>query len=115
MAPSPKMLTPYDIVFCCSVCQSLPSEVYRDFTGEGLNFGQGNNTPTLLWLAECGHVVCSKHFEGGGEHESFSKKINRTAKFLQEFRSILNMRSHERHALFVRLRATTPHTENSIG
>jgi len=72
MAPSPKLLMPYDIVFCCSVCQATPSEVYRDFTSEGLNFGHENDTPALLWLAECEHVVCSKHFEGGGEDEHLS-------------------------------------------
>jgi hypothetical protein len=62
------MLMPYDIVFCCSICQAKPSEVYGDLTRESLNLGQGNHTSALLWLTECGHVVCSKHFDGGGKH-----------------------------------------------
>ena len=41
--------------------------------------------------------------------------IHRTADFPQEFHFILNIRNHERHAQFVKLRATTLHPENSIG
>ncbi len=115
MVPSPKLLTHYDIVFCCSVCQATPSEVYRDLARDGLKVGQRNDTSALLWLGECGHVVCSKHFEGSGKFERAFQIIHQTANFVQEFRFILNMRNHERHALFARLRATTLHPENYIG
>ena len=52
-----------DIVFSCCVCHALLSEIYG---GEGQPLGLDRVPITKLYLTECAHVVCAKHFAGGG-------------------------------------------------
>lgn len=63
---SQDLLTPFEIIFSCSICQATVRNVYHDSPREGLNDGRRNGPAPRLWLAECGHVSCGEHFEGGG-------------------------------------------------
>ncbi|KAL8832680.1 MAG: hypothetical protein Q9191_000133 [Dirinaria sp. TL-2023a] len=53
-----------DIVFSCHICQACPSVIYGD-EAQSLGFNQA--PITKLYLTDCGHVICAKHFDGGGE------------------------------------------------
>lgn len=63
---SQDLLTPFEIIFSCSICQATVRNLYRNAPHEGLIDGRGNGRAPRLWLAECGHVSCGEHFEGGG-------------------------------------------------
>ncbi|KAF2261469.1 hypothetical protein CC78DRAFT_355927 [Lojkania enalia] len=66
----PEEVTPQDVIFSCSLCNATFSEVYSGHaeTVQGLSDGINpkNRLATKLFLAGCSHVICSKHFEGGG-------------------------------------------------
>ena len=62
-------LSATDIVLSCAICQATLSTIYR--TGDevhGLTTGDESQGTTVIkfWLTECAHLICSKHFEGGG-------------------------------------------------
>ncbi|KAK5163752.1 uncharacterized protein LTR77_010425 [Saxophila tyrrhenica] len=57
-----------EIIFSCGVCQATPSEVYATVeSNHGFHSGSGEDDGivTKMWIAECSHVSCSKHFEDG--------------------------------------------------
>ncbi|MCJ1275217.1 hypothetical protein MMC21_003018 [Puttea exsequens] len=67
MADSP--LSAIDLILSCSVCQATLSSIHRE---DGQDSGlrrtddvQSGRIPKL-WLTECTHLTCGKHFEGGG-------------------------------------------------
>ncbi|CAK4034799.1 5-methyltetrahydropteroyltriglutamate--homocysteine methyltransferase [Lecanosticta acicola] len=58
-----------DLVFACAVCQRTVSEAYAtDAHEHGLHSGDGEEegAVTKMWIADCSHVFCGKHLEGGG-------------------------------------------------
>lgn len=60
-----------EIVFSCHICQATISDVYATLdNNHGFHSGSGddNGVVTKLWIAECSHVMCGRHLEGGGEH-----------------------------------------------
>jgi len=68
-----------EIVFSCSVCQATPSEIYRSKqSNEGFHSGPGDEegVVTQLWIADCSHVFCSKHLDGGGMQSWLSRPAN---------------------------------------
>lgn len=71
MQPSSDGVTPLDVIFSCQVCTSTFSEVYAGHREDVRGFSDGINPKeriaTRLFLANCSHVFCSKHLEGGGE------------------------------------------------
>ena len=69
--PSPQQspLAP-DLVLSCSVCQESLSSIYaREDEAHALrtSINARNERVTKFWLTDCAHLVCGKHFEGGGE------------------------------------------------
>jgi len=64
-----KALSPLDIIFSCCICQDTPSRIYEG-PDDRLALRQNQDRPwdsiTKLYLTGCAHVVCTKHFEGGG-------------------------------------------------
>lgn len=59
-----------EIVFSCGICQATVSEVYATKeSNQGFHSGSGDEDGivTKLWIAECSHITCGKHLEGGGE------------------------------------------------
>lgn len=67
----PGSVTTLDLIFSCCVCNATFSEVYegRDESVQELSDGINpkKRLVTRLFLANCYHVFCSKHLEGGGE------------------------------------------------
>ncbi|KAK6396764.1 hypothetical protein LTR65_008662 [Meristemomyces frigidus] len=62
------MLSLQEIVFSCGMCQATPSEVYATReSNHGFHSGSADEdgTVTKLWIAECSHITCGKHLEGG--------------------------------------------------
>ena len=59
-----------DIVFSCCVCQDPLSAIYN---GKDHSVGLRKDSDgrfgkvVKLYLTSCAHVVCTKHFEGGGQ------------------------------------------------
>lgn len=71
----PSHISPLDLIFSCTVCQDTLSSVYAVLDHvDGLRRGNDSSTSIIprLWLTECAHVTCGKHFEGGGEWPSES-------------------------------------------
>ena len=66
-------LAALDIILSCAICQQPFPAIYAD-NGElrGLRRSDGphDNRITKLWLTECCHLSCGKHFEGGGKLSS---------------------------------------------
>ena len=68
--PSANPVTPQDLIFSCCVCFDTLAEVYdqRDrHLGLHNEPNQRTGRITKLYLTGCAHVVCAKHFEGGGK------------------------------------------------
>ncbi|OCL11823.1 hypothetical protein AOQ84DRAFT_228711 [Glonium stellatum] len=62
-------LSPYEIIFSCSVCQATISEIYSESeSARGIRDGRSpdDRVVTKLWLTECAHLTCVEHLEGGG-------------------------------------------------
>lgn len=63
-------LSAIEIILSCSICQDTLSNIYaEDDENRGL---RKSNDPedgrvTKLWLTECAHLCCGKHFERGGK------------------------------------------------
>lgn len=60
-----------EIVFSCDICQATVSDVYAT-TEKHKGFHSGSSEEdhgivTKLWIAECLHIFCGKHLDGGGE------------------------------------------------
>jgi len=64
-----KALGPLDIIFSCCICQDTPSRIYEE-PDDRLALRQNKDRQwgriAKLYLTGCAHVVCTKHFEGGG-------------------------------------------------
>ncbi|KAK5138392.1 hypothetical protein LTR08_003453 [Meristemomyces frigidus] len=57
-----------EIVFSCGICQATVSEVYASKdSNHGFHSGSGDDdgVVTKLWIADCSHITCGKHLEGG--------------------------------------------------
>jgi hypothetical protein len=66
---SAQSLTLPEVIFSCGICQATVSEVYTTLeSNKGFHSGSGDDDGivTRLWIAECSHVSCGKHLEGGG-------------------------------------------------
>jgi hypothetical protein len=66
---SAQSLTLPEVIFSCGICQATISEVYTTTeSNKGFHNGSGDDDGivTRLWIAECSHVSCGKHLEGGG-------------------------------------------------
>lgn len=71
LKPEDEHVSIEEIVFSCSICQALVSEVYSTTeSNQGFHSGAGDEDGivTKMWITECSHVTCAKHLEGGGEH-----------------------------------------------
>ena len=62
--------SPLDIILSCTVCRATLSTIY---SSEGQNEESAPDVPdstkgikAKLWLTECAHLVCWKHFNGHG-------------------------------------------------
>lgn len=58
-----------ELVFSCSVCAATPSDVYKTSeSNKGFHSGSGDDDGlvTKFWIADCSHLTCSTHLEGGG-------------------------------------------------
>ena len=102
MAASPSAL---DIVLSCSICQAPFSSIYVDpDQNNGLRKGDDplDGRTTRLWLTECTHLICSDHFDGGGQQFPFLPCTHEAeTQNLQVYLSI-QIRSHlEHHVLSV--------------
>lgn len=57
-----------EIIFSCGVCQATVSDLYP---ANGDNPHSHSDTDdgmgTRLWIANCVHVFCGRHLEGGGK------------------------------------------------
>lgn len=61
-----------ELIFSCSICQATISDVYAHPEGnKGFRSASGEQQEdgivTRMWIAECSHITCSKHLEGGGK------------------------------------------------
>lgn len=58
-----------ELIFSCSICQATVSDVYSTSeSNKGFHSGSGDEDCIVakLWIAECSHIICSKHLDGGG-------------------------------------------------
>ena len=58
-----------DIVFSCAICQATLSNLHAEDGGNsGLRMSDTpeNSKISRLWLTECAHLSCGKHFLDGG-------------------------------------------------
>ena len=66
-------LAALDIILSCTICQQpFPAIYAADDELRGLRKSDGphDDRVTKLWLTECCHLSCGKHFEGGGKLSS---------------------------------------------
>lgn len=77
-------LSAIEIILSCSICQDTLSNIYaEDDENRGL---RKSNDPedgrvTKLWLTECAHLCCGKHFERGGKLFSDTTYFRPVSKF----------------------------------
>ncbi|KAF2737262.1 hypothetical protein EJ04DRAFT_431119 [Polyplosphaeria fusca] len=68
--PEAEEATPLDLIFSCCVCQATFSEIYEGTKESVHGLSDGINSKerlvTKMYLANCCHVICSKHIDGGG-------------------------------------------------
>ena len=61
---------PIEVIFSCQVCYKPIFEIYEDFESDrGFRDDNGSFSEqpvTKLWLADCCHLICGSHLEGGG-------------------------------------------------
>lgn len=91
-------LQPLDIIFNCGICHDSLRDIYaasEDNKGFGDGRDVGQTTVNKFWIAECGHLICAKHIEGGGRGCAASR-----------FDTFLIHNSRSRRALLSRERAT---------
>ena len=64
-------LRPVEIIFSCQICYTPISEIYKDVELDkgfrDTHDAFSERTVTKLWLADCCHLMCGKHLEGGGK------------------------------------------------
>ncbi len=66
-------LAALDIILSCTICQQPLPAIYADndeLHGLRKSDGPHDDRVTKLWLTECCHLSCGKHFEGGGKLSS---------------------------------------------
>ena len=59
-----------ELVFSCSICQATLSEIAARSDGANRNGNAQEDismAPAKLWIAECSHITCIEHLEGGSE------------------------------------------------
>ena len=64
-----ELQTTLDIIFSCHVCQATIAEIYESPERDrGFHHPKTSAEQIVpnFWLADCGHLTCSKHLEGGG-------------------------------------------------
>lgn len=74
-----------EIVFSCSICQATVSDVYlssESNKGFYSGSGDGDGIVTKMWIAECSHVTCAKHLDGGGKDPSTHSQHSELTCFL---------------------------------
>ena len=64
-------ISPLNFIYACSICCASVADVYKNHkeTVQGLSDGINpkERLVTRLYLANCCHVFCIKHIEGGGK------------------------------------------------
>lgn len=64
-------LDPLDIIFSCGICHDSIRDIYSTAEkNKGFRDGRPpdqDGTVNKFWLTQCGHLVCAKHIEDGGE------------------------------------------------
>ena len=89
-----------ELVFSCSICQATVSDVYSSTESDkGFVHSSGDDKGivTKMWVAECSHITCAKHLDGGGKVSSPSSEetpANKAAKLLHSTQRAV---SRERH------------------
>lgn len=62
---------PLNFIFACSLCGASFADVYKGHNETVLGLSDGINPKdrlvTRLFLANCSHVFCGSHLEGGGK------------------------------------------------
>ncbi len=73
-APSELGAAPLNFIYACSVCCASFADVYEGHqeTVRGLSDGINpkERLVTRLFLANCCHVFCSSHLDGGGKRRA---------------------------------------------
>ncbi|USW58736.1 hypothetical protein Slin15195_G120550 [Septoria linicola] len=56
-----------EIIFSCGICQATVSELYPpDADNPHSHSGDDDGMGTKLWIANCVHIFCGRHLDGGG-------------------------------------------------
>jgi hypothetical protein len=68
---STELISPFNIIFSCIICQKTIGDIYPDCTAEdgppSHSFEHdGFTRPCKFWLTECTHLTCSEHLPDGG-------------------------------------------------
>lgn len=61
-----------EIIFSCDICQKTVSELYANKeSNQGFHSGSGDDDGivTKMWIANCSHITCATHLQGGGEQQ----------------------------------------------
>lgn len=70
-APPEQGISPLNFIYACSICCASFADIYEGHRETVQGFSDGINPKerlvTRLYLANCCHVFCGKHLEGGGE------------------------------------------------
>lgn len=69
LTPDLDQLAPLDIIFNCNICHASIRDIYSNVEdNQGFRDGRhpSENAVNKFWMTQCGHLICSKHFEGGG-------------------------------------------------
>ncbi|KAF4551854.1 Hypothetical protein D9617_12g037440 [Elsinoe fawcettii] len=61
----PESIAPIDLILCCAVCNVKLKDLRKEDRA-GMGIGVKDSMPVRMWLTDCGHLVCSEHFAGGG-------------------------------------------------
>jgi len=84
-SPSFADKSPLDFVFACSCCGSTPSEIYSESKQplddedkhhplhDGSSLQKHNK---MLWLTDCGHVLCKDELPEGGEVRMLGQRLS---------------------------------------
>lgn len=91
-----------EIIFSCGICQATVSDLYpSDADDPHSHSGDENGMGTKLWIANCVHIFCARHLDGGGEWLSLFANAEVTLLIPQAFRSTRAMSRHKPCARFV--------------
>lgn len=69
--PSEQGVTPLNFIYACCICCASFADVYKGRNETVCGLSDGINPKerlvTRLFLANCCHVFCAEHLEGGGK------------------------------------------------